>query len=1594
MADLAELELRINSLEIELARTRMDAATKSAAALERTTGLLERQFNSLNNTVRSFRILGSVLAAGFIATRVANSALISTIAEYESNLVTLKAVSVDFTASLEEQAAQMKKLDQAARETGRSTLFSAVSASEGLLILAKAGLSVQEAINTLPAVLNLAQGQLISIEAAATTVTSVLRQFGIAAVDASRVVDVLSETANRTSTDVTNLSNAFKFVGPIAAALNKNIEETAAALGVLANSGLQSSLAGTTLRGVLTALAGPTDVAKKTISGLGLTVEELNPATHSLDEIITTLAGSYLSTSDAVDIFNRRNAATALILIENISAFRELNKQNEENRQGALKLAIAQGDTLTGAFKKLSASFKDNILNQNAFKQGVRDTTDFLVDLLRVFAGSTDPILKANDSVNAFATALVFARNAIIALTVALAVNAINQYRIAIIEAAGATATFNAILKVNPLLIVLSSLTAVTFAVKLFRSEVRTALEEAERFGKSIDNQVLRETAKELAKLNSAIEDAAEQKDLQEALDLSTSKVNILKTAIKDISFSIKAKPQEAIIDVKTFQELLEAAITDKEVRVKVEAEVEKQTTDRVAEELRTNLNNALKGFDPFRDLVKEQGRFQAEIFFTNRQTTDELLEGVIPKQLFVDDTVLASLEGQVSNFFRQLKKDQPEFELKFKDPSERLAELGRQTTELIDKLAAEIVPKGELVGFLNEEAFGAAQEVLKGAVTSIEADIKKFQAALGDSSKGDAALEGLTERLADLKEEADKASESIEEFAQAQREEQEELRTTIGLVKDDVEAQKSRLEAVRLLDAAFGKRRQVVELEIQHTEQLIQKTNSAANANKDNTAALTNLNGKLERSKSVLAALIPEYDAQKAALFSLIELTKELAKAKEEENKIAEARKDARDVFISTAKALQDEADALDTRVKLLKANSDADKAFIQAEAKKLEILSALAGTTELEKLAITELVEVIGEELQRTIQLTESEEALRKVRKETTKDTKAQSEALRRIVQDLDLELELIGKSRVEQETIARLRRISSGLIEEEANALEDKLRPAILTTVKALDQAEKAEQLGRNVARAFSEPLKDILKGGDVEDAARKLLERLFDIFLEVNIFQPLEEQFAKAFSKNRGAQKIVAKTEFVNQEKAVAEINAVVIELGAAAGNLTPPALALDTAFTKAELAALQWSVISKDLLAAFSKSALEGKRIPGVFPGGPLPPISGNANLPGPTSPFTRKPKEAALIGLNESAFFQQTRPQTPLKLDISPRSLERLETLINRGRLTPELKPIQKTPLRPPDASLIGLDDEELGRRLAPQGLTAPGPIGADQSQTINSLVSAGEQLAAAFAPLTNTTANLVQATQNLQTAAPKVSKSAVELDTSTDSLDTSANALGESAKTLETSADSAAGKATFSGELLKGIFGQLSGILSGLFAGKFGFSLPIPFEKGGVFTNKMVTRPTIAPLALFGESGPEAIMPLQRSSGGTLGVSAFLRGKETATLKLTRGVGGKLGVDFGSLLDKQSNRISRFAAGGVFPTELGITAVGAPSRSIEAPTEKQTNKETSTQRPMQFVFNPSYNFGVGSKPDNEFRRAARQHESDLRDRTRRVFGG
>jgi TP901 family phage tail tape measure protein len=214
------------------------------------------------------RGLGLAVAAGTGLAAVGLKSVIALGNDYTANLNEMQAVSGA-------TALQMAKVGKTAKDLGADMTLPATSAADAaaaMVELAKGGLSVDEAMKAAKGTLQLAAAAQVDGATAAEIQSSALNAFGLSADQAGKVADVLANTANAAAGSIVDIGNSMKYVAPVAAALKIPIEDTASAIGLLANQGVKGEQAGTSLRGILASLASPSAAAKKAMDALGLSV--------------------------------------------------------------------------------------------------------------------------------------------------------------------------------------------------------------------------------------------------------------------------------------------------------------------------------------------------------------------------------------------------------------------------------------------------------------------------------------------------------------------------------------------------------------------------------------------------------------------------------------------------------------------------------------------------------------------------------------------------------------------------------------------------------------------------------------------------------------------------------------------------------------------------------------------------------------------------------------------------------------------------------------------------------------------------------------------------------------------------------------------------------------------------------------------------------------------------------------------------------------------------------------------------------------------------------------------------------------------------
>lgn len=212
----------------------------------------QRQFASgllgMSQTLRdwgkSLSSLGQSITLATAPLAVMGTVGLKTASDFENAMLEISARTGTTGADLE-------RVRDIAIDLGAKTVFSAQDAANALLLLLAAGQSTEEALSTLPAVLDGAAASGASLGETADVVTSVLAAFGLQAQDSADVVDVLARASAASKADMLSIGQGFANVGTVASQFGMSIEQTAAVLSIFANNGIAGAEAGTQLKSML-----------------------------------------------------------------------------------------------------------------------------------------------------------------------------------------------------------------------------------------------------------------------------------------------------------------------------------------------------------------------------------------------------------------------------------------------------------------------------------------------------------------------------------------------------------------------------------------------------------------------------------------------------------------------------------------------------------------------------------------------------------------------------------------------------------------------------------------------------------------------------------------------------------------------------------------------------------------------------------------------------------------------------------------------------------------------------------------------------------------------------------------------------------------------------------------------------------------------------------------------------------------------------------------------------------------------------------------------------------------------------------------------
>ncbi len=348
-----DLQKQMSELNNELSSNikELDKATNASSKF---TDSLDKLDNSASSTNNGFTVFKGMLS------NLGTNVIQGTFSEIKNMANEVIGLGMNFSSSVSKVQAisgatvdEIGLIESKARELGASTKYSATEVSDAFQYMAMAGWKTEDMLNGVEGILNLAAASGEDLATTSDIVTDALTAFGMSASESGHFSDILATTSSNANTNVSMMGETFKYVASIAGSLGYSAEDSALAIGLMANSGIKASQAGTSLRSIMSRLATDTGDARTTLSELGVETLNNDGSMRAFGEVITDLRSKFSNLTSE----EQANYAKTIAGQEALSGFLAIINASDTDFN-KLKNAINNCD---GAAEKMSETMQDNL---------------------------------------------------------------------------------------------------------------------------------------------------------------------------------------------------------------------------------------------------------------------------------------------------------------------------------------------------------------------------------------------------------------------------------------------------------------------------------------------------------------------------------------------------------------------------------------------------------------------------------------------------------------------------------------------------------------------------------------------------------------------------------------------------------------------------------------------------------------------------------------------------------------------------------------------------------------------------------------------------------------------------------------------------------------------------------------------------------------------------------------------------------------------------------------------------------------------------------------------------------------------------------
>ncbi|MCM1315847.1 MAG: phage tail tape measure protein [Alistipes senegalensis] len=348
----------------DITQEQYDALQREIIETEQELRNLESEANKASDSLSKIGAAGEVLqnvgdkisdVGGKLTTHVtvpimaAGTAAVKTASDFDSAMSKVAAVSGATGDDFDQ-------LRDKAREMGSKTKFLASEAAEAMNYMAMAGWKTNDMLSGIDGIMNLAAAFGEDLATTSDIVTDALTAFGLTAADSGHFADVLAAASSNANTNISMLGESFKYCTPIAGALGFSCEDTAEALGLMANAGIKSTQSGTSMRSIMTALSGDVKFCSETFGEMEIATTNQDGSMRELSDILADCRVAFNQMTES----EKASAAQALVGKNAMSGFLALMNAAPQDID-KLSGAIANCD---GTSLSMAETMQDNLGGQ------------------------------------------------------------------------------------------------------------------------------------------------------------------------------------------------------------------------------------------------------------------------------------------------------------------------------------------------------------------------------------------------------------------------------------------------------------------------------------------------------------------------------------------------------------------------------------------------------------------------------------------------------------------------------------------------------------------------------------------------------------------------------------------------------------------------------------------------------------------------------------------------------------------------------------------------------------------------------------------------------------------------------------------------------------------------------------------------------------------------------------------------------------------------------------------------------------------------------------------------------------------------------